>query len=65
VAQPYAAQSQCRGITNALRSGMSPILVPKIAGVRSMRMIERVYSHLINDDAYDAMMVMLRTSRDR
>lgn len=44
---------------------MSPILVPKIAGVRSLRVIERVYSHLINDDAYDAMMVMLRTSRDR
>ncbi len=65
MARPYAAQSECRGITNALRSSMSPILVAKIADVRSLRMIERVYSHLTKDDAYDAMMVMLRTSRDR
>jgi integrase len=46
-------------ITNALRSGMSPIMVAKIAGHSSLRMIERVYSHLTNDDAYDAMMDML------
>jgi integrase len=46
-------------ITNALRSGMSPILVAKIAGHSSLRMIERVYSHLTTDDAYDAMMEML------
>lgn len=52
-------------ITNALRSGMSPMLVAKIAGHSSLRMIERVYSHLTNDDAYEAMMAMLRAPRDR
>lgn len=46
-------------ITNALRSGMSPLLVAKIAGHSSLRMIERVYSHLTTDDAYDAMMEMM------
>lgn len=46
-------------ITNALRSGMSPMLVARIAGHSSLRMIERVYSHLTADDAYDAMMAML------
>jgi integrase len=40
-------------------TGMSPIMVAKIAGHSSLRMIERVYSHLTNDDAYDAMMDML------
>lgn len=52
-------------ITNALRSGMSPILVAKVAGHSSLRMIERVYCHLTNDDAYEAMMAMLRAPRDR
>jgi hypothetical protein len=37
----------------------------KIADHSSFRMIERVHGHLTNDDAYDAMTVMLRTSRDR
>jgi integrase/recombinase XerD len=52
-------------ITNALRSGMSPLLVAKIAGHSSLRMIERVYSHLNTDDAYDAMMEMLAKSSRR
>ena len=52
-------------ITNALRAGMSPILVAKIAGHSSLRMIERVYSHLTTDDAYDAMMEMLTKSGRR
>jgi integrase len=46
-------------ITNALRAGMSPILVAKVAGHSSLRMIERVYSHLTTDDAYNAMVEML------
>ena len=52
-------------ITNALRAGMSPVLVAKIAGHSSLRMIERTYSHLTNDDAYDAMMEMLNKGRGR
>lgn len=52
-------------ITNALRSGMSPLLVAKIAGHSSLRMIERVYSHLTNDDAYEAMMAMLAKPQRR
>jgi integrase len=34
---------------------MSPLMVAKIVGHSSMRMIERVYSHLVVDDAYEAM----------
>jgi integrase len=52
-------------ITNCLRDGMSPILVAKIVGHSSMRMIERVYSHLTDQDAYDAMMEMYATSDKR
>lgn len=52
-------------ITNCLRDGMSPILVAKIAGHSSLRMIERVYSHLTNQDAYDAMMDMYARSEKR
>jgi integrase len=53
-------------ITNCLRDGMSPILVAKIVGHSSLRMIERVYSHLTNDDAYDAMIGMYaRVDRSR
>jgi integrase len=51
-------------ITNALRAGMSPLLITKITGHASLRMIDRVYSHLTTDDAYDAMLAMLNT-RDR
>lgn len=52
-------------ITNCLRDGMSPILVAKIAGHSSLRMIERTYSHLTNDDAYEAMMNMYARSEKR
>ena len=51
-------------ITNALRAGMSPLLVAKIVGHSSMRMIERVYSHLVVDDTYDAMMTMMAKERE-
>lgn len=52
-------------ITNCLRDGMSPILVAKIAGHSSMRMIERIYSHLTTEDAYDAMIAMYARSEKR
>ena len=52
-------------ITNCLRDGMSPILVAKIAGHSSQRMIDRIYSHLTNQDAYDAMMDMYARSEKR
>lgn len=52
-------------ITNALRAGMSSVLVSKIAGHSSLRMIERVYSHLTDDDAYDAMILMLAQREKR
>lgn len=52
-------------ITNCLRAGMSPILVAKIVGHSSLRMIERIYSHMTNQDAYDAMMDMLARSDRR
>lgn len=46
-------------ITNCLRAGMSPLLVAKIVGHSSLRMIERIYSHMTNQDAYNAMMAMI------
>jgi integrase len=52
-------------ITNALRAGMSPLLVAQVAGHTSLRMIERTYSHLNSDDAYEAMMKMLVRDRRR
>ncbi len=52
-------------ITNCLRDGMSPVLIAKIVGHSSLRMIERVYSHMTNEDAYDAMMNMLARSDRR
>jgi integrase/recombinase XerD len=47
-------------VTNALRGGMNPMLVAQIAGHRSLRMIERVYSHLNADDAYNALVLLLQ-----
>jgi integrase/recombinase XerD len=52
-------------ITNCLRAGMSPILVAKIVGHSSLRMIERIYSHMTNQDAYNAMMDMIATTDRR
>lgn len=45
--------------TEALRRGMNPIQLTRILGHNSLRMIERVYSHLTPDDGYDALMSML------
>ncbi len=45
--------------TEAIRSGMNPIQLSMILGHNSLRMIERVYSHLVPSDAYDAMLQML------
>jgi len=47
-------------ITNALRAGMNPLLVAKIVGHSSLKMITEVYEHLNRDDAYDAMVEYLR-----
>jgi integrase len=52
-------------ITNCLRDGMNPILVAKIAGHSSLRMIERTYSHMTSEDTYSAMMDMLSRSDRR
>lgn len=46
-------------ITNALRAGMNPIILSKIAGHTSLRMIDQVYSHLNTTDSYEAMLRML------
>jgi len=46
-------------ITNALRAGMNPLLLAQIVGHSSLRMIERVYSHLTVSDAYEAMIATL------
>ncbi len=46
-------------VTNALRAGMNPLIVAKIAGHSSLRMIDQVYSHLDTSDSYDAMLRML------
>lgn len=55
-------------ITNALRAGMNPIVLARIAGHSSLRMIDQVYSHLNTSDSYEAMMRMLTphdVTRDR
>jgi integrase len=46
-------------ITNSLRAGMNPKLVALIVGHHSLRMIERVYSHLTASDAYEVMVQTL------
>jgi integrase/recombinase XerD len=51
-------------ITNALRGGMDSMLVAQIVGHTSLRMIERVYSHLNAGDAYDALLVLLSQDPD-
>ncbi len=42
-------------ITNALRAGVNPLILARIVGHSSLRMIEQVYSHLNAGDSYDAM----------
>lgn len=51
-------------VTNALRAGVSPLLLAQIAGHTSMRMIEQVYSHLNPTDSYDAMIRALTATSD-
>jgi len=46
-------------VTEALRRGMNPIQLTRIIGHESLRMIERVYSHLTPEDGYDALLTML------
>jgi len=49
-------------ITNALRAGMNPLILARIAGHSSLRMIDQVYSHLNTSDTYEAMLRMLNGS---
>ncbi len=46
-------------ITNALRGGMNPMMVAQIVGHNSLRMIDRVYSHLTAGDTYEALLSLL------
>lgn len=46
-------------VTNALRAGVSPLLVAQMAGHTSLRMIDQVYSHMNASDSYLAMLGML------
>lgn len=50
-------------ITNALRGGMNPMMIAQVAGHTSLRMIERVYSHLDQADAYEAMIRLLKAEK--
>jgi integrase/recombinase XerD len=52
-------------ITNALRAGMNPLVIARIAGHSSLRMIDQVYSHLNTSDSYDAMIRMLTSDNGR
>jgi integrase/recombinase XerD len=52
-------------ITNALRAGMNPLILARIAGHSSLRMIDQVYSHLNTTDTYEAMIRMLNTTEER
>ncbi len=47
-------------ITRLVKAGKNPILVAKIAGHSSLKMIQEVYSHIEPEDTYDAMMESLR-----
>ncbi len=52
-------------ITNALRAGMNPLILARIAGHSSLRMIDQVYSHLNTTDTYEAMLRMIRETETR
>ena len=52
-------------ITNALRAGMNPLILARIAGHSSLRMIDQVYSHLNTSDTYEAMIHMLNATEQR
>jgi integrase len=44
---------------------MNPLILARIAGHSSLRMIDQVYSHLNTTDTYEAMLRMLNTSEER
>jgi integrase len=46
-------------ITWAIRRGMHPVQIRQIVGHESTTMIDRVYSHLVPQDAYAAMVKAL------
>jgi len=46
-------------ISWAIRRGMHPVQIRQIVGHESTAMIDRVYSHLVPQDAYEATMKML------
>ena len=52
-------------ITNALRANMNPMLLAKIVGHSSLRMIEEVYSHLTASDEYEALINSLTANNRR
>ncbi len=52
-------------ITNALRGGMNPLVLARIVGHSSLRMIDQVYSHLNTSDSYEAMLRLLVASGER
>jgi integrase len=43
-------------ITCAIRRGMHPVQIRQIVGHESTAMIDRVYSHVLPQDAYDAVL---------
>lgn len=47
-------------LTNALRSGVNPLILSQIAGHSSMKMLEKHYSHLNVQDAYNALLKITR-----
>ncbi|MGO8863404.1 MAG: tyrosine-type recombinase/integrase [Acidimicrobiales bacterium] len=47
--------------TEALRRGMNPLQLANILGHSGLTMIERTYSHLNSNDAYDALVKMLES----
>jgi integrase/recombinase XerD len=52
-------------ITWAIRRGMHPVQIRQIVGHESTAMIDRVYSHLVPQDAYAATIKMLSDDEDQ
>lgn len=50
--------------TWSLRGGMGPLQLMQIMGHTSLDMITNVYSHLVPQDSYDAMLKLLRSAED-
>jgi integrase len=51
-------------ITWAIRRGMHPVQIRQIVGHESTAMIDRVYTHLVPQDAYDAMLKALADTEE-